>query len=60
MKCEKCGRETDIIKHIGIHKDISYIFSFNNDREAMVCLNCWNNKPEFYKVCHEIETIRND
>ncbi len=29
MKCEKCGRETDIIKHIKIHEDQQLLFRFN-------------------------------
>jgi hypothetical protein len=59
MQCERCGRQTDIIKHIGIHEDIKFTFSFNGSREAMICIPCWNNKPEM-KICHEIEEIRND
>ncbi len=56
MKCERCGKETDVIKHIGTKGEIT--FSFNGYKDAMVCVECWNNKPEL-NICYEIEEIRN-
>lgn len=65
MKCEKCGRETDIIKHISIEKnylpDITRtVFYFNMDKEAFICVECWNNAPrnELKKMV-EVAEIRN-
>lgn len=51
MKCENCGRETDIIKHVKL---------INSDAKAdyFVCVACYNNRPKFY--VKEIEEIRND
>ena len=63
MQCEKCGRETDIIKHIKIERDptlpsADVVFYFNNYFDAMVCVECWNNAPNMKNV-HEVEEIRN-
>jgi hypothetical protein len=63
MKCEKCGRETDIIKHIkiqmGFHdRKPQHLFYFNNSTDAMVCIECWNNAPPMHDVI-EFEEIRN-
>ena len=62
MKCEKCGCETDIIKHIridyGFWGDNPSVFYFNCDSDAMVCVPCWNNAPPMNNV-HEVEENRN-
>ena len=56
MICEKCGRNTDIIKHIHVP---DYVFHFNASHDAMVCVPCWNNAPPM-KGVREVEEIRND
>jgi hypothetical protein len=46
MNCEKCGRETGIIKHIQIDSTVGMVFAFNQSRDAMVCVVCWNDAPK--------------
>ena len=63
MKCERCGRETDIIKHIRIVRDLTLpssdsVFYFNKSFDAMICVECWNNAPNMKNVI-EVETIQN-
>jgi len=48
MKCEKCGRETDIIKHVE-NKHTKY--------DVFVCVECFNNAPS---CVIELEEIRNE
>ena len=66
MQCEKCGRITDLIKHIRIDKnylpDITRtVFYFNKDKDAFICVECWNNVPvPAIKKIVEVEEIRND
>lgn len=59
MQCEKCGMNTDIIKHIKIKNSINLVFKHNNSKDAMICMECYHNKPEFYG-CYLVGTIRND
>ena len=58
MKCERCGRETDIIRHIKIKNSTNLVFKHNNSKDTMICIPCYNNRPEFYDT-YLVETIRN-
>ena len=60
MECERCGRETDIIRHLRIPKKVNLIFKHNNSKDTMICIQCHNNKPEFKGLDYLVETIRND
>jgi len=59
MECEKCHRQTDIIKHVKIKNNVDEVFRHNNSKDTMICIECYNNKPEFYGD-YLVETIRND
>ena len=48
MRCEVCGRETDIIKHVK---------NKHTDYDIFCCVDCFNNSP---RCVIEIEEIRND
>jgi len=51
MQCERCSRNTDIIKRVRITRP-------DLITEMMICVPCYNNRPKFY--VKEIEEIRND
>lgn len=58
MQCERCKKQTDVIKHIRIKNAVEKVFSFNHGKEALICMNCYHDKPEFHGD-YLVETIRN-
>lgn len=58
MKCERCHKHTDVIKHVKIKNNVNKVFSHNNAKDTMICMECYHNKPEFYGD-YLVETIRN-
>jgi hypothetical protein len=60
MLCERCHKQTDIIRHMKIKDKVSKVFKHNQAKDTMICITCYNDGREFYPdIAYLVETIRN-